>query len=50
VIFTPGHRGGLVALLIVLPGGAIILAGDAADTATTTPTAPMPACTSTGQL
>jgi glyoxylase-like metal-dependent hydrolase (beta-lactamase superfamily II) len=34
LIFTPGHAVGLVAMLVALPGGAIILAGDAADTAT----------------
>jgi N-acyl homoserine lactone hydrolase len=34
LIFTPGHAVGLVALLVDLPGGTIILAGDAADTPT----------------
>jgi glyoxylase-like metal-dependent hydrolase (beta-lactamase superfamily II) len=31
VIFTPGHSPGLLSLLVDLPGGAVILAGDAAD-------------------
>jgi N-acyl homoserine lactone hydrolase len=34
LIFTPGHAVGLVAMLVALPGGPVILAGDAADTAT----------------
>jgi N-acyl homoserine lactone hydrolase len=34
IVFTPGHAAGLLAVLVALPGGAVILAGDVADTAT----------------
>jgi glyoxylase-like metal-dependent hydrolase (beta-lactamase superfamily II) len=34
IVFTPGHSAGLVAVLVTLEQGTVLLAGDAADTAT----------------